>query len=68
MYVLMLNGTLKWIDFHKSDMVATQLDLYRDVQNLIETLGGKMQYYEKEVKLLYVNDRTVEDLNSVLIK
>jgi hypothetical protein len=56
---LMLNGTLKWIDFRQSDAPTTKTRRRRDVQILLESVGGSSLHASDEIEA-YVNNSTEE--------
>jgi hypothetical protein len=62
----MLDGTLKWIDFRQSDAPTTKTKRCRDVQILLESVGGSSLQASDEIEA-YVNNPTEEKLVTVLL-
>jgi serine/threonine protein kinase len=65
--VLVLDGSLKWIDFRQSDPFATKFSKRYDVEILLTSLNLSVSNVDKEIEE-YVNDSNLEKLCQVLLK
>ena len=62
---LLLDGDVKWIDFREIDFVTTKVNRRRDVEVLLESLGGNV-IGAKEQITLYVDFPSVDNLYGVI--
>jgi hypothetical protein len=65
--VLVLDGSLKWIDFRQSDPFATKFSKRYDVEILLTSLNLSVPNVDNEIEE-YVNDSSLEKLCQVLLK
>ena len=65
--VMMLNGTMKWIDFRVFDFVTMKMSRRRDVEILVDSVDGVVSYARAEIDA-YVKDPTPDKLFRVLSK
>ena len=61
---LMLNGSLKWIDFRQSECVTAKVDRRRDVQILLESVDGSVEDAAEEINA-YMNNPTLDGIRAV---
>lgn len=64
--MLILNGTLKWIDFRESDAPTTKTGKRRDVKILLESVGGSSLQASANIET-YIKSPTKENLVAVLL-
>lgn len=65
--VLVVEGSLRWIDFRLTDMVTTKINRKRDVTILYESLGGVLLDAAEDIEM-YVKEPSSERLLRVLLK
>ena len=63
--VLKVDDKLQWIDFRKSQILTNQINRRRDVETLLESVGGSLSSVKEELDE-YVNNPTVQGLLAVL--